>query len=85
VAGIGRLPPIRPRAVLPDQLDRPGCGRSQQAQAVCARCPVRPHCLDFALATGQEFGIWGGHDERQLRLLRREGRAAATEVPESAG
>jgi WhiB family transcriptional regulator, redox-sensing transcriptional regulator len=62
-----------------------GAVEAQQAKAVCARCPVRPRCLDFALATGQEFGIWGGYDERELRLLRREGRAAATEVPESAG
>ena len=49
-----------------------GAAEAGQAKAVCARCPVRQACLDFALATGQEFGIWGGRDERELRLLRRE-------------
>jgi len=51
-----------------------GAAEAQQAKAVCARCPVRQSCLDFALATGQEFGIWGGCDERELRLRQREGR-----------
>lgn len=43
----------------------------RSAKAVCARCPVRPACLDYALATGQRFGIWGGLDEDERRLLRR--------------
>ena len=55
-----------------------GAAEAQQAKAVCARCPVRQPCLDFALATGQEFGIWGGYDERELRLLQREKGAAET-------
>jgi len=58
-----------------------GAADAQQAKSVCARCPVQPQCLAFALATGQEFGIWGGYDERELRLLqreRREGRAAGS-------
>jgi len=62
-----------------------GAAEVQQAKTICARCPVRQPCLAFALGTGQEFGIWGGYDEQELRLVRREGRAAATEVPESAG
>jgi hypothetical protein len=33
---------------------------------------VRQRCLAFALATGQEFGIWGGYDEAELRALHRE-------------
>src|SRR6266567_3750573 len=31
-----------------------------EAKAICARCPVRPQCRDYALATAQEWGIWGG-------------------------
>ncbi|WP_185006216.1 WhiB family transcriptional regulator [Streptomyces sp. AK010] len=36
-----------------------------------ARCPVIGPCLDFALASGQASGVWGGtgEDERD-RLLR---------------
>ena len=62
-----------------------GAAEAQQAKAVCARCPVRQPCLDFALATGQEFGIWGGYDERERRLLPRDERTAAAPVPESTG
>jgi WhiB family redox-sensing transcriptional regulator len=46
-------------------------GRSQaetsRARAVCHRCAVREDCLDYAMATGQQYGIWGGltEDERQ--------------------
>lgn len=31
-----------------------------QALAVCARCPVRAECLDYALRTRQVDGMWGG-------------------------
>ena len=41
------------------------------AKAVCRGCPVRLACLQFALTTNQEFGIWGGHDEEERRDLRR--------------
>ena len=46
----------------------------QRAKAICASCPVRRPCLIYALATGQEFGIWGGRDENERRLLRRQWR-----------
>lgn len=41
-----------------------------EAKAVCAQCPVRAKCLDFALRTGQAHGVWGGMSEQELRLLR---------------
>ncbi len=31
-----------------------------EAVAICARCPVRAPCLDFALANAERDGIWGG-------------------------
>lgn len=50
----------------------PARGESpQDAIAVCATCPVRRHCLDYALATGMKHGIWGGTSELQRRRLRR--------------
>jgi len=42
-----------------------------QAQAVCAKCPVQTECLQFALATNQDSGIWGGTTEEERRKLRR--------------
>ena len=44
----------------------------QRARAICDSCPVRQPCLTFALATHQEFGIWGGYDETERRLLHRQ-------------
>jgi WhiB family transcriptional regulator, redox-sensing transcriptional regulator len=42
---------------------------ARQAKQICARCPVQPECLRYALASGQEFGIWGGYDEDERRPL----------------
>ena len=33
---------------------------TEHAKAICGSCPVRAPCLDYALATGQRDGIWGG-------------------------
>ena len=55
-----------------------GQGEIQRAKIVCAGCPVRQSCLDFALETGQEFGIWGGYDEDERRVLRRSRRRMGT-------
>ncbi len=41
------------------------------AKAVCATCPVREQCLEFALATRQDDGVWGGLTETERRRLRR--------------
>jgi WhiB family transcriptional regulator, redox-sensing transcriptional regulator len=45
--------------------------QAEQAKAVCAGCPVRTQCLDWALTTGQDAGIWGGKTEDERRTLRR--------------
>jgi WhiB family redox-sensing transcriptional regulator len=36
--------------------------REREARAICAGCPVRLACLEWAIATGQRLGIWGGAD-----------------------
>ena len=41
------------------------------AKAVCATCPVRAECLEFALASRQHDGVWGGLTESERRRLRR--------------
>ena len=43
----------------------------EAAKAVCAACRVRQACLDFAMETNQEAGIWGGRSEDERRRLRR--------------
>lgn len=50
---------------------------SGPAVAVCASCPVREECLEFALLTRQDDGIWGGLTETERRRLRRRRQEAA--------
>jgi WhiB family transcriptional regulator, redox-sensing transcriptional regulator len=52
-----------------------------KAKEVCAECPVREVCLDFALNTGQGYGIWGGLTEDERRSLRRRRQRAAARRP----
>jgi WhiB family redox-sensing transcriptional regulator len=47
-----------------------------QAKQVCARCPVRVPCLEWALESGQEAGVWGGTSEDERRALRYQRPAA---------
>ena len=47
------------------------------ALAVCATCPVREACLEFALVTRQDDGIWGGLTETERRRVRRRRQEAA--------
>lgn len=39
------------------------------AKRVCGGCPVSRRCLDYALATGELWGVWGGLDRHQRRAL----------------
>ena len=41
------------------------------AKRLCAQCPVIEPCLNFALVSNQEFGVWGGTSEDERRQLRR--------------
>ena len=50
---------------------------SSEAKAICARCPVRTECLDFAIATHERFGIWGGLGQKARRDEARRRRQAA--------
>lgn len=56
-------------------------GRPPREQLdVCASCPVRQQCLEFALnSPWQPMGIWGGQTTRQLEPLWRERHPAARE------
>lgn len=48
-----------------------GPARTQlkQAKAVCAGCSVRQRCLDYATATHQVHGVWGGLSEQERGAL----------------
>lgn len=40
-----------------------------EAKAICANCPVRVECLEYALATRQEWGVWGGTNEHERQAI----------------
>ena len=44
-------------------------GSAREAKAVCARCPVRAQCLEYALAHDERYGVWGGLSERERHRL----------------
>jgi WhiB family transcriptional regulator, redox-sensing transcriptional regulator len=46
--------------------------REQKAKAICAICPVRIECLEYAVRIREPHGIWGGLNELERRLLIRE-------------
>lgn len=41
------------------------------SKRICKTCEVRAECLQFALATNQESGVWGGTSEDERRSLRK--------------
>ena len=43
-----------------------------RAEEVCSECPVKVDCLEFALETNQDSGIWGGASEEERRMIRRK-------------
>lgn len=42
------------------------------AERVCAFCPVQIACLEYALANGEIYGVWGGLNAQQRHTLMRE-------------
>jgi WhiB family transcriptional regulator, redox-sensing transcriptional regulator len=49
----------------------PGRGEpAEPARRICASCPVRQQCLDYAISHGIVHGIWGGLTQRDRRALR---------------
>lgn len=50
----------------------PALLQTEEAKSVCRRrCPVMDHCLQWALESGQEHGVWGGLSEDERRSMRR--------------
>jgi WhiB family transcriptional regulator, redox-sensing transcriptional regulator len=55
--------PIGTTGIALDQVD--------EAKRICAACAVREPCLEFALASNQDAGVWGGLTEDERRTLKR--------------
>jgi WhiB family redox-sensing transcriptional regulator len=42
-----------------------------RAKAVCAACPARVRCLEWALEAGESEGVWGGTTPAERVAIRR--------------
>lgn len=50
---------------------------AEDAKAICRMCPVQELCLEWALASREKEGVWGGATERERRrIIRRRRRSA---------
>ncbi|MFT3854925.1 MAG: WhiB family transcriptional regulator [Ilumatobacteraceae bacterium] len=63
---------LEPSIFYPDDDDE-----ALDAKAVCAECPVRITCLEYALQVREKQGVWGGATERERRRLIRQRRRTA--------
>jgi WhiB family redox-sensing transcriptional regulator len=52
----------------------PAASQVEAARAICMQCEVRSECLEWAMDTGQDAGVWGGLSEEERRALRRSRR-----------
>ncbi len=43
--------------------------REHRAKSICAGCPVRIDCLEYAVRIREPHGIWGGLNELERRHL----------------
>lgn len=66
-----------PSLFFPTGTTGPAVEQIESAKEVCFGCGSRDACLDFAIATNQDTGIWGGTSEEERRSIRRRRRAAA--------
>jgi WhiB family transcriptional regulator, redox-sensing transcriptional regulator len=65
-----------PELFFPIGTTGPAALQVEEAKAVCRRCPVVTDCLQWALDTGQDAGVWGGLSEDERRALKRRGARA---------
>lgn len=60
-----------PELFFPVSTSGPALRQIETAKAVCHRCPVCARCLDWAMESGINDGIWGGLTEAERRTLAR--------------
>ena len=77
-----RLPGYDPELWFPIGNTGPALLQIEEAKDVChTRCPVIDQCLQWALDTRQDSGVWGGVSEDERRRMKRR---AARNRPSSA-
>ncbi|MGH3986724.1 MAG: WhiB family transcriptional regulator [Pseudonocardiaceae bacterium] len=59
-----------PELFFPVGTSGPALLQTAEAKTVCQGCPVSFECLKWALATGQDHGVWGGMSEDERRAMK---------------
>ena len=67
-----------PELFFPIGTTGPAAAQIASAKAICMQCEVRSECLEWAMATGQDAGVWGGMSEDERLALRRARRRGDT-------
>ncbi len=65
-----------PDVFFPDGNDG-GWNETRRAKKMCEPCPVIRECAIYALAAGENYGVWGGMSANELRQIRRGHRSLA--------
>lgn len=60
-----------PELFFPVGTSGPALEQIERARAICMQCEVREECLEWALASGQDAGVWGGTSEEERKAMRR--------------
>ena len=60
-----------PELFFPIGTSGPAAIQIEMAKEICCQCIVREECLEWALATNQDAGVWGGLSEDERRAVRR--------------
>ena len=66
-----------PELFFPDGDRSSARAQVKRAKLICRGCPISAACLNWALSSGQEAGIWGGLTEEERRRLSRRGPLSA--------
>jgi len=62
---------VDPELYFPDCNTGPALDQIDKAKQVCAQCPVVENCLQYAIESNQDSGVWGGLSEDERRALKR--------------
>lgn len=61
-----------PELFFPVGTTGPAVEQANVAKRICARCEAREACLEYAISTNQDAGVWGGLTEDERRTLKRQ-------------
>lgn len=62
---------VDPDIFFPVGTTGPALAQIEAAKAICESCSVQRECLEWAIETGQDSGVWGGLTEEERRAMRR--------------